>query len=410
MNEQLPRLRRGLDIFPSPVSGRPGLLFRDPFRYTNEILIIPPLLTAALTFFDGESTMLDAQAYVSKLVGQLVPREIIEAMAGVLRENGFLETEEFEKLRAERHAEFATTAARLPAHSGSGYPDKAKELREQLDEYLRGRCNPAPDPIIGIAAPHVSPCGGWECYAAAYGRLSGAAGEQLKNKTVVLLGTSHYGEPEKFGLTRKPFVTPLGALQPDTGMIDWLASRTDGAVAMEDYCHSIEHSIEFQLVFLQRMLGSDFKIAPILCGPFAKALRTGEPPERDDNVLRFFDALGEMAALHGSRLLWVMGVDLAHVGVRYGDDLVARADQDGMLEVKEEDQERLKHVCAGDGDGFFESVKPEQDRLKWCGFSPLYTFLNSMQNFRGDVLRYDQWNIDEQSVVSFAAVEFTSKP
>ncbi len=409
MNKPLPRLRRGLDIFPSPVPDRPGLLFRDPFRYTDEILIIPPLLTAALSFFDGESAILDAQAYLSKLSGQLIPSEIIESMVGVMRENGFLETEEFERLRDERHAEFAATTSRLPAHSGSGYPDKAEELREQLDEYLREHRNPAPDPIIGLAAPHVSPWGGWECYAAAYGRLSGAAGERLKNKTVVLLGTSHYGAPEKFGLTRKPFVTPLGSLQPDIELIDWLAERADGAVAMEDYCHSIEHSIEFQCVFLQQMLGSDFKILPILCGPFAKALRTGEPPERDDNVLRFFDALGEMNDLHASSLFWVLGVDLAHVGVRYGDELVARADQDEMLEVKEEDQERLNRICEGDSDEFFELVKPEQDRLKWCGFSPLYTFLSSMQNIRGDMLRYDQWNIDEQSVVSFAAIQFASK-
>src|SRR5262245_51259644 len=128
MNKPLPRLRRGLDIFPSPVPERPGLLFRDPFRYTDEILIIPPLLVAALSFFDDESTILDAQAYLSKLSGQLIPSEIIESMVGVLRENGFLETEEFERLREARHAEFAATASRLPAHSGSGYPDKAEEL------------------------------------------------------------------------------------------------------------------------------------------------------------------------------------------------------------------------------------------------------------------------------------------
>src|SRR5262249_18789764 len=325
MNKQLPRLRRGLDIFPSPVPDRPGLLFRDPFRYTDEILIIPPVLVAALSFFDGESAILDAQAYVSNLAGQLIPSEIIESMVGVMRENGFLETEEFDRLRDARHAEFAATVSRAPAHSGSGYPDKAEELREQLDEYLRDHRNPAPDPIIGLAAPHVSPWGGWECYAAAYGRLSGAAGEQLKNKTVVLLGTSHYGAPEKFGLTRKPFVTPLGALQPDAELIDRLAARADGAVAMEDYCHAIEHSIEFQCVFLQQMLGGDFKIVPILCGPFAKALRTGEPPERDDDVLRFFDALGEMAETQRSRLFCVMAPDLPHVRVRYAHAPLPRA-------------------------------------------------------------------------------------
>jgi hypothetical protein len=66
MNNQLPRLRPGIEIIPSPIPEKPGLLFRDPFRYTEEILIIPPLLSAGLVFFDGDSTELDLQAYISK--------------------------------------------------------------------------------------------------------------------------------------------------------------------------------------------------------------------------------------------------------------------------------------------------------------------------------------------------------
>lgn len=407
MNQPLPSLRRGLDLFPSPVPEKPGLLIRDPFRYADEMLIIPPLLAAALGFLDGTSTMLDAQAYLSRLAGQLVPSEIIEPMVATLRQKGFLETEEFERLRRERHTEFAAAPLRLPAHAGSGYPEQTAELRVQLNEYLEDSLQPAAAPIMGLAAPHVSPWGGWQAYAAAYGRLSGATGQRLKDKTIVLLGTSHYGQPERFGLTRKPFVTPLGRLQPNTQLIDWLAARSADSVVMEDYCHSIEHSLEFQCIFLQQLLGSDFKILPVLCGPFAKALFSGEPPENDDQVLRFFDALGELAELHGSELFWILGIDLAHIGRRYGDELSALADRDEMLEVKEEDLARLKHVCAGDGEEFFESVRPEQDRLKWCGFSPLYTFLRTVPAARGHLLRYEQWNIDEESVVSFAALEFT---
>lgn len=407
MNQILPSLRRGVDIFPSPVPEKPGLLLRDPFRYADQILIIPPLLAAALSFLDGESTMLDAQAYLSRLVGQLVPSEVIEPLVEALRQNGFLETEDFERLRRERHAEFAAAPLRLPAHAGSGYPDQAAELRVQLNEYLEDSLRPAADSITALAAPHVSPWGGWQAYAAAYGRLSGAVGQSLKNKTIVLLGTSHYGEPERFGLTRKPFLTPLGTLQPDLRLLDRLAARAGSSIVMEDYCHSIEHSLEFQCIFLQQMLGSDFKILPILCGPFAKALFEGEPPENDDRVLRFFDALGELAESHKSELFWVLGVDLAHVGRRYGDELIAVADQDEMLAVKEEDLARLQHVCAGQSAEFFDLVKPEQDRLKWCGFAPLYTFLSAVPEARGQLLRYDQWNIDEESVVSFAALEFS---
>jgi MEMO1 family protein len=406
MDNQLPRLRLGLEILHSPLPERPGLLFRDPFRYTEDILIIPPLLAASLIFFDGESTLLDAQAYISKLAGELIPGEVIQSLVDALKKNGFLESEEFERMRAERHAEFAAQPRRLPAHSGTGYPEEAEELRSKLKEYLNDSVKPATDPIIGLAAPHVSPWGGWQCYASAYGRLSGAAKAHATNKTIMLLGTSHYGEPEKFGMTRKPFVTPLGMLQPDTELIDWIAARSDGSILMEDYCHYIEHSIEFQCVFLQQLLGSEFKIVPILCGPFAEALYSGELPEKKDEVMRFFDVLGELAELHSSRLFWVLGIDLAHIGRRYGDEIIARADEGEMLNVKEEDNERLISVCRGESETFFELVKTRQDRLRWCGFPPLYTFMRALPNARGNLLRYDQWNIDEGSAVSFAAMEF----
>jgi AmmeMemoRadiSam system protein B len=406
MNNKLPRLRLGLDIMRSPVPGKPGLLFRDPFRYTEEILIIPPLLAAGLVFFDGESTALDIQAYLSKLAGEIIPSETIQALVDALKHNGFLESEEFDRMRGARHAQFEIAPFRMPAHSGTGYPEEIAELRATLDDYLQNGPPPASDPIIGLAAPHVSPWGGWQSYAAAYGRLSGEVGQHAAGKTIVILGTSHYGEPEKFGLTRKPFSTPLGTIQPDTELIDRLIDRAGDSITTEDYCHAIEHSIEFQCVFLQQMLGSDFKMVPILCGPFAKSLITGEPPEKDDKVWRFFEALGEMAELNAAKLFWVLGVDLAHIGMRYGDDSIAQAEHGIMLEVKEQDQERLNRICEGKSEEFFDLVRPEQDRLKWCGFSPIYTFLSSVPDARGQLLRYEQWNIDEQSVVSFAAMEF----
>jgi hypothetical protein len=34
--------------------------------------------------------------------------------------------------------------------------------------------------------------------------------------------------------------------------------------------------------------------------------------------------------------------------------------------------------------------------------------LQALPQARGEVLRYDQWNIDEESVVSFAALEFSN--
>ena len=33
---------------PSPLEDRPGLLMRDPFQYTEQTIIVPPLLARAL--------------------------------------------------------------------------------------------------------------------------------------------------------------------------------------------------------------------------------------------------------------------------------------------------------------------------------------------------------------------------
>jgi hypothetical protein len=229
----------------------------------------------------------------------------------------------------------------------------------------------------------------------------------VAERTFVVLGTSHFGAPEKFGLTRKPFITPLGTLHVNLELVDWLERHGGEAVSREDYCFAIEHSIEFQCVFLQYALGSDLRIVPILCGPFAESLETGRPPETNVGVARFFEALEELAASHAEQLFWVLGIDLAHVGRRYGDDFAARADRGTMAAVAEQDRQRLESVCTGELGKFFELVKMNGDELKWCGYSPLYTFARTLPRARGRILRYEQWNIDPQSVVSFASLEFS---
>ncbi|OFW39169.1 MAG: AmmeMemoRadiSam system protein B [Acidobacteria bacterium RIFCSPLOWO2_12_FULL_60_22] len=404
MSKVLPKLRTDIDFLPSPSPEHPGLLLRDPYHYSSAMLVIPPALVPALGFLDGQQTDLDLQADLCRRTGQLVGGGVIENFVRTLQTQGFLETGEFHQMREARHAEFRDAPARAPVHVGSGYPDHPEALRSQFAEYFEFCEKPAANPpaALGLAAPHVSPAGGWRGYATAYSRLA----PPLADKTFVLLGTSHYGPPERFGLTRKPFATPLGTLEVDTGIVDRLAERGGEAVLMEDYCHAIEHSIEFQCVFLQYALGSGFRILPILCGPFAESLAMGRLPESNGAVGRFFDVLAELAEQEGSRLSWVLGIDLAHIGRRYGDPFAAEAERGRMTSVREQDLERLGRACAGDSQGFFELLLPEQDRLRWCGYSALYTFLKAVPAARGNLLHYEQWNIDPESVVTFAALEF----
>jgi len=177
---------------------------------------------------------------------------------------------------------------------------------------------------------------------------------------------------------------------------------------IEDYCHAVEHSIEFQVVFLQSIYGPDVCILPILCGSFGRSIQEGGLPEDDEGVRRFLGTLGEIAEREKDRLFWVLGIDMAHIGERYGDSFPAHADRDEMAVVRERDQARIDRVNAADARGFWDLVKEHQDDLKWCGSSPLYTFLKAVPQARGTLHRYEQWNIDERSVVSFAGISFHS--
>jgi hypothetical protein len=106
------------------------------------------------------------------------------------------------------------------------------------------------------------------------------------------------------------------------------------------------------------------------------------------------------------RLRWVLGVDMAHMGARYGDNFEARAEHAEMGPVRERDLARIASMEAGDARAFWEQVQENHDDLKWCGSAPIYTFLKAVPEARGRLLHYHQWNIDEQSVVTFGALDF----
>lgn len=186
----------------------------------------------------------------------------------------------------------------------------------------------------------------------------------------------------------------------------WSGSpRAADGVTEEDYCHSVEHSIEFQVLFLQWLYGPDIKVVPILCGAFSSVYFGGKP-EKQEGVERFLGELAEIAAARDSGLTWVLGIDMAHIGRRYGDPFEAHADEGYLAEVAVRDRIRNDRVTAGDADGFWDLVQQNRDDLRWCGSSPLYTFLKARPGLRGTVERYEQWNIDDASVVSFAGISF----
>jgi MEMO1 family protein len=370
-------------------------------------LLVPPILVQALQCFDGTQSTLDLRSELVRLTGEIQVGPIEKNLFDSLSEAGFLENDTYRELKARREAEFFAEPKREAIFAGSAYPADSTSLAA----LLRTRVGPPPaisangtGPTVGIAAPHASPDGAWDTYRAAYQSLPQP--NEAKERTFVILGTSHYGAPEQFGLTRKQFITPLGEAETNVTLVHELDRTAHDAIRMEDYCHCVEHSIEFQIVFLQYVYGPGVRILPILCGPFVKSIYEGGLPEKNDHVARFFDALGNISARESKRLFWVLGIDMAHIGRRYGDALRATANSGDMLQIRERDNQRISRVNAGDVRAYWELVQEKHDDLKWCGASPLYTFLKVMPHVNGELLDYHQWQIDPQSVVTFGAMRF----
>src|SRR5215472_607907 len=107
VSKLLPRLRANLDFMPSPDPNRPGLLIRDAYRYSDATLIIPPALVETLRCFDGETSELDLRAELVRITGDLSVGELERNIIDTLTGSGFLEDENYARMREARHRQFA---------------------------------------------------------------------------------------------------------------------------------------------------------------------------------------------------------------------------------------------------------------------------------------------------------------
>src|SRR5262245_38562969 len=122
-----------LDFMPSPSPEHPGLLIRDPYRFSDAMLIIPPALVECLECFDGVQGELDLRKRLVQLTGEIDLGGVDQNLIDTLSAAGFLEDEAFLQMRDARVREFAACPLREPAHAGSAYPADTSETRQLLN-------------------------------------------------------------------------------------------------------------------------------------------------------------------------------------------------------------------------------------------------------------------------------------
>ena len=131
----LPRLRQDLDVMASPVAEQPGLLMRDPYRYSDETLVVPMSVLPLLRLLDGACTAEQLVKATERVVGLHDAEDVARDLVATLSDAGFLEDDTYARRRDEARRTFAQAAVRRAAHAGQGYPDRAEELASTLDGY-----------------------------------------------------------------------------------------------------------------------------------------------------------------------------------------------------------------------------------------------------------------------------------
>lgn len=182
---------------------------------------------------------------------------------------------------------------RRAAVAGAFYPGDPRQLAAEVDELLGGveQLEPRFGHPKALIVPHAGYIYSGPVAAAAYDELAAARGIV---KRVVLLGPVHRVPVRGLALpASRIFETPLGSVPVDGAAIAALAGLRQ--VVTSEPAHAMEHSLEVQVPFLQRMLGA-FSLVPLAVG--------------SANVAEVAEAIERLWG--GDETLVVVSTDLSH--------------------------------------------------------------------------------------------------
>jgi MEMO1 family protein len=407
---EYPRLRY-LEAFPLEHEGLTQVVLRDPMQISPQMLALSPELYSLLVLFDGRNSLLDIQAEAGRRWNRLLFRSELEAILKTLDQAFFLDNENFRQRLEEVTGAFRRDTVRTCSHKGLSYPADPLELREQISsfyEHPEGAGRPAAvarGRVRGLLAPHIDLRSGGPTYSHAYRALA----EGGKPDLFVVFGTGHMGLPHLFSPSNKDFQTPLGTASCDRRFLEILERHVPQGLFREDLSHRTEHSIEFQVLFLQHLYGGQkINILPILASfSYRDANSSYAASERTSWLECFLAAFQRAEHEYRGRVCLIASADLAHIGPRYGDRLTP--DIARLEEVTGRDREMLAHVCAGDGNAFRSFIENERDSRRVCGFAPIYTVLRLAGEVRGRLLAHSHSVVDPGgSFVTYASLVLES--
>jgi AmmeMemoRadiSam system protein B len=147
--------------------------------------------------------------------------------------------------------------------AGQWYPGDPKRLAASIDQYIHAaKISPLDGEVVAIVTPHAGHIYSGPVAGYAFATLIG-----LKPELVAVISPMHDYYDEPFLTTaHQAYATPLGTIPVDTEAVRSLNEQLNqelgyGLAAIR---RDHEHSLEIELPFLQRAIGMEFKLLPVM--------------------------------------------------------------------------------------------------------------------------------------------------
>lgn len=377
------------------------LLLSDPLGIAEENVQLPVELVPLLEMLDGSNSLAEI---IDKLRTAGIDHDDEAIFSGIIEyldATKYLESELVELTRIQIN-EYKSSNVRSPACADHSYPADVELLRKMIQNILNLQSsNGNIKPANGIIVPHIDFRTGIEAlqtYSAGYQSIVNSDADLF-----VILGTSHYGNSNLFMLTEKDFDTPFGKLETDRDLIKALQAKLPNEHLIDDMAHRIEHSIEFQTIFIKYLFNKKgIKILPVLVSSLYNFIENKTEPANNLRYQNFIKALRESILESGKKAVFIASADMAHFGRKFEDDFDAT---DVMDELRSSDKLLIESLQACDTNTFFSKIAVIKDKWKICGLPPVYAMLNIMNPVEANFLGYGIWNEQEtKSAVSFASL------
>lgn len=364
---------RLVDAIPSEWQGQPVFLLKDPVGLVEEILVIPQSLGFLLALMDGNHDLRDLQVEATRKFGVLVPLEEIQKIVEYLNEKGFLWSEKFEEIKSRVYAKWLELKVRPMAYANQAYPLSPAEAKFFVEDILNLAQPSSSSPRI-LIAPHIDIKVGAKAFGESYRKF-----KPVKGSRIIVLGVGHHLDLPYSVLT-KNLASPFGVIKNDRGGVLYLSRSKKLELYPDHIAHKLEHSIEFQALFLHYLLKDEFVMLPILIGPLFHLVN------QRDLVHSLIEGLIELI---DEKTYMVLGIDFCHLGIRYGD--LFPATETHIKKALQIDKFLIELSIDAEEDKFLEKAEEYKD-MKICGLGCLY-FLNLFlryANLKGSLEIYYQ--------------------